>query len=83
MSKRATKDTTTSRKKCRRRRTHTRTITREKKEEPHQAKEQFFLMQTKTTFHFFGKTTFNLTGTFNNNKQTGQLQQKGRMEDLK
>jgi hypothetical protein len=42
----------------------------------------FFLMQTKTIFKKFGKATFNLTGTFNNSKQTGQLQRKGQMEDL-
>jgi hypothetical protein len=73
------KDTTTSRKICRRTQTHTRTLTRKKEAEPHQAEEQFFL---KTTGNFFGKATFNLTGTFNNSKQTGQLQEKGQMEDL-
>jgi hypothetical protein len=55
-------------------------LTRKKEAEPHQAKEQFFL---KTTGIVFGKATFNLTGTFNNSKQTGQLQRKGQMEDLK
>jgi hypothetical protein len=51
--KEATKDTTTSRKKCRSTRTHTRTLTKKKKEEPPQAKEQFFLMQTWTTLIIF------------------------------
>jgi hypothetical protein len=79
MRKKATKDTTTSRKICRRTETHTKALTRKKEAEPHQAKEQCFF---KTTVKILGNATFNLTGTFNNSKQSGQLQQKGQMEDL-
>jgi hypothetical protein len=57
-SKRATKDTTTSRKKCRSTKTHTRTLTRKKKEEPHQAKEQFFLNTNKDDIDFFWEDNF-------------------------
>jgi hypothetical protein len=72
MRKRPTKDITISRKRCRRTRTHTRTLTRKKTEEPHQAKEHFFFMisNLNNIFIFLG-VTFNMNETFNN-KQTNK-----------
>jgi hypothetical protein len=76
---RATKDTSTSRKKCRSTRTHTRTLTRKKNKEPHQAKEQFFFYSNKD----LGPRQLSTGPELSTNTQTGQLQQKGRIEDLK
>jgi hypothetical protein len=55
---------------------HTRTLTRKKNEEPHQAKEHFFLMQTKMTLIFLGKATFNVTRTFNKTNKQGNSSEK-------